>query len=64
LLPESYERGATPIRLETTLGRCIFNETLPADFPFVNYVVDRKALTIIVNSLAEDVPEGGRGRGP
>src|SRR5882672_2397308 len=56
VLPESYEEG-DPIRLETTLGRCIFNETLPADFPFVNYVVDRKALTIIVNSLAETYPK-------
>src|SRR5207244_12504765 len=53
---ESYEEG-DPIRLETTLGRCIFNETLPANFPFVNYVVDRKALTIIVNSLAETYPK-------
>src|ERR1700745_605308 len=56
VLPESYEEG-DPIRLETTLGRCIFNETLPANFPFVNYVVDRKALTVIVNSLAETYPK-------
>jgi len=53
--PEGAEDGDSraPIRLSTTLGRCIFNETLPADFPFVNYLVDRKALTVIVNSLAE-----------
>src|ERR1700761_9091143 len=54
--PEGYEDG-DPIRLTTTLGRCIFNETLPADFPFVNYLVDRKALTVIVNSLAETYPK-------
>src|SRR5947208_12239924 len=54
--PENYEDG-DPIRLTTTLGRCIFNETLPADFPFVNYLVDRKALTVIVNSLAETYPK-------
>ncbi len=57
--PEGAEDGdsAGPIRLSTTLGRCIFNETLPADFPFVNYLVDRRALTIIVNSLAETYPK-------
>ena len=57
--PEGAEDGDTtgPIRLSTTLGRCIFNETLPADFPFVNYLVDRKALTVIVNSLAETYPK-------
>ena len=54
--PEGAEDG-DPIRLSTTLGRCIFNETLPADFPFVNYLVDRKALTVIVNSLAETYPK-------
>ncbi|HWN00162.1 MAG TPA: DNA-directed RNA polymerase subunit beta', partial [Streptosporangiaceae bacterium] len=57
--PEGAEDGdsRSPIRLTTTLGRCIFNETLPADFPFVNYLVDRKALTVIVNSLAETYPK-------
>src|SRR5947209_7080065 len=53
---ENWEEG-DPIRLSTTLGRCIFNETLPADFPFVNYMVDRKALTVIVKSLAETYPK-------
>ena len=55
-LPEGWAEG-DPIRLSTTLGRCIFNETLPADFPFVNFLVDRKALTVIVNSLAETYPK-------
>jgi len=39
--------------LETTLGRSIFNDTLPADYPFVNYEVGKKALGAIVNDLAE-----------
>src|ERR1700689_1272275 len=30
--PEDWEPGQ-PLRMETTLGRCIFNEALPADFP-------------------------------
>src|SRR5216683_605310 len=54
--PEGAGDG-DPIRLSTTLGRCIFNETLPADFPFVNFEVDRKQLTVIVNSLAETYPK-------
>src|SRR5271168_2791334 len=55
-LREGTEPG-DPIRLGTTLGRCIFNETLPADFPFVNYEVGKKQLTVIVNSLAETYPK-------
>lgn len=39
--------------LETTLGRSIFNDTLPADYPFVNYEVGKKGLGAIVNDLAE-----------
>jgi DNA-directed RNA polymerase subunit beta' len=53
VLPEDGVLG----RLSTTLGRCIFNETLPADFPFVNYEVGKKQLTVIVNSLAETYPK-------
>ena len=41
------------ITLETTLGRALFNETLPADYPYVNYEVGKKALGAIVNDLAE-----------
>jgi DNA-directed RNA polymerase subunit beta' len=49
---EEIEPGTT-ITLETTLGRAIFNETLPADYPYVNYEVGKKALGAIVNDLAE-----------
>ncbi|MFC7496536.1 MULTISPECIES: DNA-directed RNA polymerase subunit beta' [unclassified Nocardioides] len=49
---EEAEPGQT-ITLETTLGRAIFNETLPADYPYVNYEVGKKALGAIVNDLAE-----------
>ncbi|MGA8257681.1 MAG: DNA-directed RNA polymerase subunit beta', partial [Nocardioides sp.] len=41
------------ITLDTTLGRALFNDTLPADYPFVNYEVGKKALGAIVNDLAE-----------
>lgn len=39
--------------LETTLGRVIFNEALPNDYPYVNYEVGKKQLGAIVNDLAE-----------
>ncbi len=55
-LPEGWVPGE-PIRLTTTLGRCIFNETLPADFAFVNYEVGKKQLSAIVNELAESYPK-------
>jgi len=50
--PEGWEPGA-PFILETTLGRALFNETLPADYAFVNTDVDKKVLSSIVNDLAE-----------
>ncbi len=43
----------TTMTLDTTLGRALFNDTLPADYPFVNYEVGKKALGAIVNDLAE-----------
>ncbi len=39
--------------VETTLGRALFNETLPEDYPYVNDQVDKKRLSTIVNDLAE-----------
>jgi DNA-directed RNA polymerase subunit beta' len=54
--PEGWEPGQ-PLRLETTLGRCILNETLPDDYPFVNFEVGKKQLSTIVNELAETYPK-------
>ncbi|WP_055482767.1 DNA-directed RNA polymerase subunit beta' [Sphaerimonospora mesophila] len=50
--PEGWEAGQ-PFRLETTLGRCLFNQTLPDNYPFVDYQVGKKQLSGIVNELAE-----------
>ena len=47
-----WEEGQS-VTLDTTLGRALFNETLPADYPYVNYEVGKKALGAIVNDLAE-----------
>ncbi|MFR0359135.1 DNA-directed RNA polymerase subunit beta' [Streptomyces sediminimaris] len=44
-------------RLRTTLGRALFNELLPEDYPFVDYEVGKKQLSEIVNDLAERYPK-------
>ncbi|MEU9589955.1 DNA-directed RNA polymerase subunit beta' [Streptomyces sp. NPDC048219] len=46
-----------PFRLRTTLGRALFNELLPEDYPFVDYSVGKKQLGEIVNDLAERYPK-------
>jgi DNA-directed RNA polymerase subunit beta' len=51
-LGEDWEEGQS-ITLETTLGRALFNDTLPADYPFANYEVGKKAMGAIINDLAE-----------
>jgi DNA-directed RNA polymerase subunit beta' len=43
--------------VETTLGRALFNETLPEDYPYVDEPVDKKRLSAIVNDLAERYPK-------
>jgi len=54
--PQGWVPGQ-PLRIETTLGRALFNETLPSDFPFVDLVVDKKNLGSIVNRLSEIYPK-------
>ncbi|MDR0847796.1 MAG: DNA-directed RNA polymerase subunit beta' [Propionibacteriaceae bacterium] len=39
--------------LQTTLGRALFNQALPADYPYVNAEVGKKKLGQIINELAE-----------
>ena len=41
---------------ETSLGRAIFNETLPADYPYYEGVADKSSISRIVNDLAERYP--------
>jgi len=49
--------GAPGVRLETTLGRALFNETLPVGFPFVNKEITKRELGGIVNDIAERYPK-------
>jgi len=54
--PEGWETGQ-PFRLKTTLGRALFNELLPLDYPYENREVAKKQLSAIVNDLAERYPK-------
>jgi len=47
------DKSGTAETRESTLGRALFNEVLPADFPFVDYDVTKKLLGLIVDNLAE-----------
>ncbi|PJJ65694.1 DNA-directed RNA polymerase subunit beta' [Compostimonas suwonensis] len=59
--PEGAElvdgRSSRPILVDTTLGRAIFNEALPADYPYVEAVADKGQISAIVNDLAERYPK-------
>lgn len=46
-----------PILLETSLGRALFNEALPVDYPYFEEVADKTTISGIVNDLAERYPK-------
>ena len=54
--PEGFEYGDSII-LDTTLGRALFNDALPADYPYVNSTVTKKELGEIVNRMADLYPK-------
>ncbi len=39
-------------RIETTVGRITFNRSLPADYPYINHVVDKKGISGIVQDCS------------
>ncbi len=43
-----YENGG---KLETSIGRVIFNSALPSDFPFVNQQLNKKGLLKVVSQI-------------
>ncbi len=55
-VPEGFEQGGTRL-VSTTLGRALFNETLPVDYPYVEAVADKGKISSIVNDLAERYPK-------
>jgi DNA-directed RNA polymerase subunit beta' len=54
--PQGFVQGSTAIH-ETTLGRALFNELLPADYPWVEAVADKGLISSLVNDLAERYPK-------
>ena len=54
--PEGHVQGSTAL-VSTTLGRALFNETLPEDYPYVEAVADKGRISSIVNDLAERYPK-------
>ncbi len=55
-VPQGWTFG-DPLTLVSTLGRVLFNEALPSDYPFVNEKVDKKVLGSTVNRLSEMYPK-------
>ena len=53
--PEGYVDG--PVIVNTTLGQALFNEALPADYPYIQKVADKGTISGIVNDLAERYPK-------
>ncbi|GLU49284.1 DNA-directed RNA polymerase subunit beta' [Nocardiopsis ansamitocini] len=54
--PDDHVAGE-PYILETTLGRYLFNETTPLDYPYVNQQMGKKQLSVLVTELAEKYPK-------
>jgi DNA-directed RNA polymerase subunit beta' len=54
--PEGFVQG-DKVLMNTTLGRALFNETLPTDYPYIEAVADKGQLSAIVNDLAERYPK-------
>src|SRR5256884_89970 len=48
--PAEWQPGET-VTIDTTLGRVLFNETLPEGYRFVNYEIRKGQLSAIVNDL-------------
>ncbi|MCL2746184.1 MAG: DNA-directed RNA polymerase subunit beta', partial [Coriobacteriia bacterium] len=46
--PVELKAGA---RIETTVGRVMFNRSLPEDYPFINYALDKGAIAMVVEDL-------------
>ncbi len=54
--PAGFTPGAT-VLMDTTLGRALFNEALPDDYPYIEAVADKSQISAIVNDLAERYPK-------
>jgi DNA-directed RNA polymerase subunit beta' len=55
LFPDGWTYGQAWY-CDTTLGRVMFNELLPVEYPFVNEQMPKKRQAVIINDLAERYP--------
>ncbi|MBS5451307.1 MAG: DNA-directed RNA polymerase subunit beta' [Coriobacteriia bacterium] len=51
--PEPHKAGE---RIRTTVGRVIFNQVLPADYPFINFQMKKKDVGALVNDCCDRYP--------
>ena len=58
---EHSNKGQKPIQqsntqtfIETSVGRIIFNQTLPEDFPFINELINSKGLEKVINKIIDN----------
>ncbi|MGH9245936.1 MAG: DNA-directed RNA polymerase subunit beta', partial [Acidimicrobiales bacterium] len=54
---DGLDDGGKAVYLESTYGRLLFNEALPADFGYVNEVVRKRLMGDIVDRLANGYPK-------
>jgi len=53
VLPTEKEKYAAfnGLPFDTSVGRCLFNKVLPADYPFLNKEIDKKTMSKIIDDL-------------
>ena len=56
VLRRNGENGDSSVLVESTLGRFLFNEAFPPDFPFHNDAVKKRDLTELASKLVEGYP--------
>jgi DNA-directed RNA polymerase subunit beta' len=47
------QKGAAPVVIETTVGRCVFNDILPREMPFYNLTMGQKQLSQVISDCFE-----------
>jgi len=56
VVPEKTEKYSAfkGVIFETTAGRILFNEILPANYPFLNEVIDRKRMSALIDDFIKN----------
>ncbi len=57
LLPPEKSPNKKETLIETSVGRILFNDALPKDYPFINDLMDSKKLEKLVSEIIENYPE-------